>query len=285
MGSMHGDQGSRPGSGSFGSGMVRIDSADDPQVLLSYLDDVAEVPAVQKVKEAATEALSLNPGDRVLDVGCGTGVDAPGMAAAVLPGGALVGIDISELAVEHASRRMASVPEAQILVADAHELPFAADSFEACRVDRTMLHLDVPEQALAEIRRVLVPGGRLAVLESGSALEGDAAVVSAPVQQMVATRYWRPHETVAQITLFLPLLMSRAGYEDIRTERLTSRNAEFEVADRLLRLREGADEAVRAGKVVREEAGAWLGEVEAGMKSGDVWLQTEGLLFRARSPA
>jgi ubiquinone/menaquinone biosynthesis C-methylase UbiE len=146
---MHDDRSSGSGSGSFGSGMTRIDTAEDPQALLSFLDELAEVEEVREAKRRATQALSLRPGDRVLEVGCGTGVDAPELVAAVRPGGRVVGIDISELAIEQATLRMAAVPEAEMLVADAHELPFPPGSFEACRVDRTFRHLADPERALA----------------------------------------------------------------------------------------------------------------------------------------
>jgi ubiquinone/menaquinone biosynthesis C-methylase UbiE len=265
--------------------MTGIDAADDPQSLLSFLDEAAQLPEIRNAKRRATEAMSLKPGDRVLDVGCGTGVDAPAMIAAVQPGGRLVGIDMSELAIEHAARRMASVPEAQMLVADAHELPFEPDSFEACRVDRAMLHLEDPERALKELRRVLTAGGRLVVNESISRLEGSASVVGTDVHLAVRERHWREHERVAHVRMFLPLLIPRAGFVDMRLDTEAAQSTDFGAADRLLRLRSSADEAVRTGGISREAAERWLADIRAGMEAGEVLLRSDTFLFVATAPA
>jgi uncharacterized protein YerC len=78
MASMHDDRSSGFRRGSFGSAMTGIDNVEDPQALLTFLDDVAELDEVRTAKQRATEALALQPGDRVLEIGCGTGVDALG---------------------------------------------------------------------------------------------------------------------------------------------------------------------------------------------------------------
>jgi SAM-dependent methyltransferase len=264
--------------------MTGIDAADDPQALLTFLDEAAEVAEIRNTKRRATEALALQPGDRVLEVGCGTGVDLPELVAAVTPGGRVVGVDLSELAIEHATRRMAAMPEARLLTADAHELPFPAGSFDACRVDRTMLHLSDPARALAELRRVLIPGGRLVISENSSRLEGSPAVVQSDVQKAIARRQWHQHETVAPTPMFLPLLMSQGGFEDIRIDRMEARSKEFKDADRLLRLCAGADEAVQAGVISSEAARSWLADVRAGMGAGEVRWRSDTFLFVARAP-
>ena len=283
---MHEDQSSsRSGGGSFASGMTGIDAADDPEALLSFLDEAAEVPAIQKAKRRATDAMSVGPGDRVLEVGCGTGVDLPALVTAVKPGGRVVGIDASDMAISHASRRVAAAPEAEVLVADAHQLPFPADSFEACRVDRTMLHLADPQRALSEFLRVLVAGGRLVINESGSRLEGSASVVGTDVHRAVVEAHSREHERVAHIRMFLPLLIPRAGFVDLRVDTEAAESGDFDSADRLLRLRSGAADAVEAGTVSPDAAEKWLAAVRAAMENGDVLLHSDTFLFIARAPA
>ena len=283
---MHGDQSSRSQTGSFGSGMRRIDAAEDPQALLTFLDDVAELDEFRNAKQRATETLSLRPGDRVLEVGCGTGVDLPALVAAVKPGGRVAGIDLSERAVDQAKLRMAAVPEAEMLVADAHELPFPSESFEACRVDRTMLHLAAPERALAELRRVLTAGGRLVINESGSRLDGNAAVLETAAHKAISARYWHQHEKVAQIALFLPLLMSRVGFVDIRPDRVAAQSSDFGTADRILRLnRDIRGGRLQAGTVSRDAAQRCLDDIRAAMESGDVLLRHNSVMFFARAPA
>lgn len=282
---MHDDRSSGSRRGSFGSAMTRIDDVEDPKALLAFLDDLAELEEIRTAKQRATEALALRPGDRVLEIGCGTGVDAPAVVAAVKPGGRLVGIDVSELAIREAGRRMADVPEAEMMVADAHELPFDPGSFDACRVDRTFQHLADPGRALAEVKRALAPGGRLVIHESGSSLRGSPAVVETEVRHAIATRYWRDHEKVAQISMFLPLLLSRAGFVDVRFDRATAESADFDAAERILRLERSAEEAVSDGLVERDDAQSWLGDVRLAMQAGGVTLQAESMLFVARTPS
>jgi ubiquinone/menaquinone biosynthesis C-methylase UbiE len=261
--------------------MTGIDAAEDPQSLLSFLDEAAEVPEIRNAEAARNQgnvARARRPRPR-------RGLRNPAMVAAVQPGGRLVGIDMSELAIEHAARRMASVPEARMLVADVHELPFEPGSFEACRVDRTILHLADPERALRELRRVLTAGGRLVINESGSRLEGSALVVETDTLRAVMDHYWREHERVAHIRMFLPLLMPRAGFVDMRLDTRAAQSSDFDAADRLLRLRSGAEEAVQTGRIAAEAAEKWLADVRAGMEAGEVLLHSDTFLFVARAPA
>jgi SAM-dependent methyltransferase len=98
---------------------------------------------------------NLEPGLRWLDVGCGA---ARTYAQWVVPtAGRYVGVDVSETAVEQA--RAAGI-EAQ-LVRDASDLPFEDESFDAAICIEVLEHLFAPQDAAAEIRRVLRPGGRL----------------------------------------------------------------------------------------------------------------------------
>jgi demethylmenaquinone methyltransferase / 2-methoxy-6-polyprenyl-1,4-benzoquinol methylase len=106
-----------------------------------------------------TAAGVVRPGDRVLDVCCGTGDLA--LAAAEV-GGKITGLDFSEAMLE---RARAKEPAIEWVSGDALALPFADDSFEAVTIGFGLRNLADAEQGLAEMRRVLSPGGRVAILE------------------------------------------------------------------------------------------------------------------------
>jgi demethylmenaquinone methyltransferase / 2-methoxy-6-polyprenyl-1,4-benzoquinol methylase len=106
-----------------------------------------------------TARAAVKPGDRVLDACCGTGDLA---IAALHEGGRVTAIDFSERMLERARGKSGAVEWVQ---GDALALPFADASFDAATVGFGARNLDDLERGLAELRRVLEPGGRLAVLE------------------------------------------------------------------------------------------------------------------------
>jgi ubiquinone/menaquinone biosynthesis C-methylase UbiE len=104
---------------------------------------------------ALLDAAKVKKGDRVLDVGCGPGLAA---TAAIERGASAVGIDFSEAMVDEAR---CLNPGMEFRVADAHSLPFEDGSFDVVLSNLTVHHLGDPDKFLAEVFRVLRPGGRL----------------------------------------------------------------------------------------------------------------------------
>jgi SAM-dependent methyltransferase len=114
--------------------------------------------AARDLGEEMLLRLGLRPGMRVADVGCGTGQHLLRFAEAVAPGGEAVGYDFSPDAVAQARERGARAE-----VADGADLPAADASFDALGSSFAVYYLPDLRRALAEWRRVLRPGGVLAV--------------------------------------------------------------------------------------------------------------------------
>ncbi len=119
-------------------------------------------------RERAADRAELDPGDVALDVCCGTGDLTFELARRVGPGGRVVGCDFSERMLELArAKEEAERPVAPVELewADALELPYADGSFDAVTVGFGVRNLADLEAGLAELARVLRPGGRLVILE------------------------------------------------------------------------------------------------------------------------
>jgi ubiquinone/menaquinone biosynthesis C-methylase UbiE len=113
---------------------------------------------------AAYLAPHLQAGARVLDVGSGPGTITIDLARRVRPG-VVIGVDTAADVVARAAGLAASerVDNAEFRVADAYALPFADDWFDIVHAHQVLQHLARPVDALREFRRVLKPGGLLAV--------------------------------------------------------------------------------------------------------------------------
>jgi len=113
----------------------------------------------QRWRERAVELARVGPGSRALDVATGTGDLAVALRAA---GADVVGCDFSEEMLERARRKE---PSARFEWADALALPYEADSFDAATVGFGARNFSDLRRGLAEMARVVRPGGRVVVLE------------------------------------------------------------------------------------------------------------------------
>jgi len=112
----------------------------------------------QRWRRATVKAV-VRPGDHVLDAACGTG-DLAIIAAKA--GATVTGLDFSERMLERARRK---APELDWVRGDLLALPFAEASFDAATVGFGVRNVADLAGAIAELRRVVRPGGRLAILE------------------------------------------------------------------------------------------------------------------------
>jgi ubiquinone/menaquinone biosynthesis C-methylase UbiE len=113
--------------------------------------------------------LALREGERVLEVGFGTGHAAVELARAVGASGRYSGVDISPAMRRKTSRRLDAAglsSRAELVLCDAVKLPFADGSHDAVFTAFTLELFDTPDipRVLAECRRILVPGGRFCVV-------------------------------------------------------------------------------------------------------------------------
>lgn len=105
------------------------------------------------------DAANVSSGDRVIDVGCGTGIVARNAISRVGPEGRVVGVDPNEGMLAVASK----TPGIEWATGVAEDIPFDNNSFDVVASQFAMMFFDDRPTALSEMSRVLVPGGRVAI--------------------------------------------------------------------------------------------------------------------------
>jgi ubiquinone/menaquinone biosynthesis C-methylase UbiE len=166
-----------------------------------------------RAKERVLELLNAQPGDRVLEIGIGTGKLHKQINSAVQPGGISVGIDISEVMARISHARNQS----PVCQADARFTPFANDYFDHVFMSYVLDLLPAVEipVVLANILRVLKPAGNIVI---AALTEG----VDLPSRLLVAT--WKAAYAVSPVVcagcrpLQLSRRVSNAGFRNVRRE-------------------------------------------------------------------
>lgn len=116
---------------------------------------------LEPLGRAAMAALAPRAGERILDIGCGSGATTVMLAEAVAPNGEAVGVDISRPMLDVARRRAEGVTGVSFREADAQAAAFEPASFDAAYSRFGVMFFADPLEAFANIRRALRPRGRL----------------------------------------------------------------------------------------------------------------------------
>jgi SAM-dependent methyltransferase len=144
---------------------------DEQARLSATLENLADDPFLRDVAARSIEAMEIQPGSQVLDVGCGTGVLLPALAALVGPEGRVVGVDHAVTMLDRARERVDASGfggVVELVHGDAAALPLPDATFDAVHVERVLMHLDDPDSAIREMRRVARPGARIVAAEPDS---------------------------------------------------------------------------------------------------------------------
>jgi len=131
--------------------------------------DLMSETAEKPMREAGIKKLAAKSGERILEVGFGTGHCLVEIAAAVGASGKVLGIDISDQMLAHAQELLAQeglADRSELRCGDAEQLPYEANSLDGIFFSFTLELFDTPElpNVLAECKRVLRPGGRIVVV-------------------------------------------------------------------------------------------------------------------------
>jgi SAM-dependent methyltransferase len=177
--------------------------------LLPLYDPLTRLLGIRRIHRRLLDQAGLRPGQRVLEIGCGTG-NLLLAAKRTQPAVTVVGVDpdLTALARAHRKARRRGLG-VQLDRGYADQLPYADDSVDVV-LSSFMLHhvpADQREPALREVRRVLRPGGALHLVDIGGA--------AAPADGWIARRAHRHELTRDGLGAGIPDLLRQAGFTDV----------------------------------------------------------------------
>jgi ubiquinone/menaquinone biosynthesis C-methylase UbiE len=241
-----------------------VDSTNDPQFFLRFLDAANKLPTMATNKQVILDGLRLRNGSRVLDLGCGLGDDTFEIAARVGVSGRVTGVDVSTSMIDEARRRaaMRGLP-IDFEVGDSQALRFASSTFDGVRAERMLMHVPDAERAIAEMARVLARGGRLSVFD----FDWETQVCDSPYKETtrkIALTFCDGMKN-GWIGRRMPRLFASHGIADVAVQTATL----FLTYEFLKLLLGGHVARLHAtGVVSREEANQWWTSLAAADRDG-----------------
>lgn len=230
----------------------------DADAAKEFLDQAAiELAAAKKELDAMLRA---GVGSHVLDVGCGTGADVRALAARVGPGGRVVGLDSSEQQIARARPAGPGSAPVEFLHGEADALPFADGTFDVARAERVLQHVPDPGAAVAEMLRVVKPGGQVLITDP------DHGMWAPDLDDRELTRrimtWWSDHVPNPWVARRLRDLFVRAGAREVEVHLQPVVLTSLAAADSLTLIGKAAAAAGAQGVVPAERARAWGEEIE-----------------------
>jgi len=255
-----------------------FDAAASRKLEAAYL-----TPDVVEQRRATLHTLALRPGERVLDVGSGPGLLVAEMAQAVGPAGHVTGLDVSDPMLALGQRRcvdLTGAGRASFIKADATALPFADSAFDVAVSTQVYEYVADLPTALAELHRVLRPGGRALILDTDWDSIVWHATDAAQMGRLLAA--WMERFADPYLPRTLARRLRDAGFQVDRRDVLVLLNPEYDpntysVANGEIM----TDFAVTQGRLTRDEADAWTQDLYRLGEEGQYFFSLNRYLFLA----
>lgn len=254
---------------------MKYDKQAAQNIELSY-----NTPDIANQRLRTLQALGLNMGEHVLDVGCGTGFLAREMAQLVGEQGRILGIDNSPDMLAVGQERCGELAQVELQEAAADKIPVADASFDVVTCTQVLLYVPNLSAVLNELYRVLKPGGRIAIVETdwrgvviNSADDALSRRILAAFDQAVPNPNLPPA---------LGPLLRHTGFSNVRTEAIPILNTSMAPASfSVTSVRWLSGIAKKYGQASAEEVQQWRDDLATKAANGEYFFCFNRFLFSA----
>lgn len=258
----------------------RIDETENPGAFITLLDAASRNEGIMAMKRRTYELLDARPGQRILEVGCGTGDDARQLAEMISPGGKLVAIDKSEALINEALSRVRQTDNSiDFVVGDATMLNLESGIFDACRIERTLIHIPDPTAAISEMLRVLHNGGKLVAYEP----DLETYVIDSSYRELTRRLldFWYGQLQCGWVARHLPALFTDCGLTDINVEP-RAMTYDFDLVRHSFcgTLERAADAGIATGAEISD----WFADLDRARDNGTFFCANMGYIVPGRKP-
>ena len=237
-------------------------------------------PDVVRQRMRTLDALAPRAREAVLDVGCGPGLLLADIARLVGPYGHALGIDASEDMIALARRRCAGLEAVELKVARAEALPESDASFDSAACTQVLLYVPEVAEALAEMYRILKPGGRAVFIETdwrGTVLNSSDDALT---RRILAA--WDDAVASPNLPVRLAPMLHAAGFSVTRVEAvpIVNRN-QGEASFSTGMLEQFVRQAEESGAIDRAQAEGWRQDLRRLDEEGAYFFCVNRFMFTA----
>lgn len=195
---------------------VAVSLLDFGEDVARQLEEIYSKRDVTRRRALARAALGAQPGERIIDVGCGPGFFVSELLDEVGPEGTVTGIDNSPEMLAFAGRRTEGVPNVGLLKGDAVSVPAPDGSYDRAICVQVLEYVEDVARALGELHRVLRSGGRVVVWDVDWATLSWHSSDQTRMGRVL--KAWDRHLVHPSLPRTLTAMLRGAGFEEIRVE-------------------------------------------------------------------